>query len=156
MHTVDTKRFDAPMARVWQLACEVERWSELLPHYREVRRIIGDPGGDGEVAMVAWRPFGAGIRWPVWWQSKVWIDADRREIRYRHVAGITTGMAVVWRLVATDADTTEVTIVHDWSGPAWPVIGSLAARLVIGPVFVHGIAKRTLAGLAACARSGNR
>src|SRR5438132_4186706 len=36
---------------------------------------------------------------------------------------------------------------HDWGGPAWPVIGPLAARLVIGPVFIHGIASRTLAGI---------
>ena len=29
-----------------------------------------------------------------------------------------------------------------------PVVGAPAATLVIGPVFVHGIASRTLAGLA--------
>jgi hypothetical protein len=52
----------------------------------------------------------------------------------------------VWRLVAR-ADDVDVTIEHQWTGPAWPLIGGLAARLVIGPVFVHGIAKRTLAGL---------
>ena len=32
---------------------------------------------------------------------------------------------------------------------AWPLIGRLAAQLVIGPVFVHGIASRTLAGIRA-------
>ena len=40
-----------------------------------------------------------------------------------------------------------VTIVHEWSGPAWPLIGSIAANLVIGPVFIHYIAGRTLAGV---------
>jgi hypothetical protein len=35
------------------------------------------------------------------------------------------------------------------------MVGELAASMVIGPVFVHGIASRTLAGLAASAeRSG--
>ena len=43
-----------------------------------------------------------------------------------------------------------VTIVHEWRGPAWPLIGRLAARLVIGPVFIHGIASRTLAGIKRC------
>jgi hypothetical protein len=38
--------------------------------------------------------------------------------------------------------------VHQWSGPGWPVVGRIAAELVIGPVFVHGIASRTLAGIA--------
>jgi hypothetical protein len=46
-----------------------------------------------------------------------------------------------------------VRIVHLWLGPSWPLIGGLAARAVIGPVFVHGIASRTLAGLAAVAES---
>jgi hypothetical protein len=32
-----------------------------------------------------------------------------------------------------------------------PFIGIPAATLVIGPVFIHGIASRTLAGLAAAA-----
>ncbi|HEX4573527.1 MAG TPA: hypothetical protein VH158_00250 [Gemmatimonadales bacterium] len=40
-----------------------------------------------------------------------------------------------------------MTIVHDWAGPAWPLVGRLAAELVIGPVFIHGIAARTLAGI---------
>jgi hypothetical protein len=43
---------------------------------------------------------------------------------------------------------TLVRIVHVWNGPPWPVIGEIAARGIIGPVFVHGIASRTLAGLA--------
>ena len=38
-------------------------------------------------------------------------------------------------------------------GRTVPVVGAPAATLVIGPVFVHGIASRTLAGLAAPARS---
>ena len=42
---------------------------------------------------------------------------------------------------------TEVTIVHEWSGPDWPLLRRPAAEWVIGPVFVHGIAARTLAGI---------
>ena len=55
-------------------------------------------------------------------------------------------MDVVWRLVPA-GDGVDVTIVHEWTGPGWPLIGRLAAALVIGPVFVQGIASRTLAGL---------
>jgi hypothetical protein len=44
---------------------------------------------------------------------------------------------------------TRVRIVPMWDGPsAVPAVGGMAASLVIGPVFVHGIASRTLAGLA--------
>jgi hypothetical protein len=75
------------------------------------------------------------------------IDRAAWQVRYRHIDGVTRGMDVVWQLVARN-DTTEVTIVHQWTGPGWPLIGRLAANLVIGPVFIHGIASRTLAGIA--------
>jgi hypothetical protein len=74
------------------------------------------------------------------------LDQPAGEIRYRHVRGITRGMQVVWRLVE-DEGGVDVEIVHIWAGPRWPLIGSLAANLVIGPVFIHGVASRTLAGI---------
>ncbi len=74
------------------------------------------------------------------------VDRGAGEIRYRHVRGITRGMDVVWRLVQ-DADGIETEIVHTWDGPRWPFVGRLAANLVIGPIFIHGIASRTLAGI---------
>jgi hypothetical protein len=74
------------------------------------------------------------------------IDPGARTIRYRHVRGITSGMDVAWR-IESQGQATEVTIVHEWAGPRWPLVGRLAARLVIGPVFIHGIASRTLVGI---------
>jgi hypothetical protein len=59
-------------------------------------------------------------------------------------------MDVEWTF-SRAAGGTQVRILHVWDGPNWPVIGMLAATLVIGPVFIHGIASRTLAGLAAVA-----
>ena len=69
-----------------------------------------------------------------------------RTVRYRHVRGITRGMDVVWQLRPED-DRTHVEIIHEWSGPRWPVIGALAARRVIGPHFIHVVAARTLEGV---------
>jgi len=74
------------------------------------------------------------------------VDRPAGEIRYRHVRGISRGMEVVWRLVEVGGGV-DVEIVHTWDGPRWPLIGRLAADLVIGPVFIHGIASRTLAGI---------
>jgi len=54
---------------------------------------------------------------------------------------------VVWQFQPLEGGT-SVTIVHDWSGPGWPWVGPSAANWVIGPVFIHGIASRTLAGIA--------
>ena len=77
----------------------------------------------------------------------MWVDRSRPSVRYRHVRGITTGMDVAWSF-SNEGEGTVVTIVHDWTGPAWPVIRRPAAEWFIGPVFVHGIASRTLRGIA--------
>lgn len=151
MRTVDRALVAAPPAVVWPHAVLVERWPEILPHYRWVTRHAGAAGGDGVVEMAAYRPFGGPLQWPTWWKSEMWVEPDRHVIRYRHVGGITTGMDVAWRLVATPDGGTEVTIVHEWDGPPWPLIRRIAAEGVIGPVFVHGIASRTLAGVARAA-----
>lgn len=151
MRTVDTARFPVPIERAFALAAEVERWPERLAHYRYVR-FLSREGDRGVVAMSANRPFGP-LDWPTWWTSEMEIDRPRREVRYRHIRGVTTGMSVVWRLSA-ERGMTEVTLVHEWDGPAWGPLRRPAAEWVIGPVFVHGIASRTLAGLAQfCERS---
>lgn len=151
MRTVDTIRIAAPPAVAWPHAALVEAWPDILPHYRWVRRLEGERGGDGVVEMAAWRPFGGPLRWPTWWRSRMWIDAAAMEVRYRHIGGITTGMDVLWTVRSDGNDGTTITIVHEWDGPGWPLIGGLAASLVIGPVFIHGIASRTLAGVARAA-----
>jgi ribosome-associated toxin RatA of RatAB toxin-antitoxin module len=145
MRTVDQMRVAAPIDRVFEAARDVERWPEILPHYRYVRMLSRRADG-GVVEMSANRPFGP-LNWPTWWTSEMWVDPQRKEVRYTHVRGITRGMDVVWRLVPEGAGT-DVTIVHEWGGPEWPLLRWPAANWVIGPVFVHGIASRTLAGLA--------
>ena len=146
MHTVDQIAIHAPLDRIFQAAADVQRWPEILSHYRRVRFLDRRDGG-GLVEMAAWRPFGP-LRYPARWVSEMIVDRAGGEIRYRHVRGITAGMNVVWRLDSqAGTDSVRVTIVHEWRGPAWPLIGALAADLVIGPVFIHGIAQRTLAGI---------
>jgi coenzyme Q-binding protein COQ10 len=144
MRTVDRAQVRAPVELVFNAAREVERWPSILAHYRWVRRL--ESRGDlALVEMAAWRPFGP-VKYPTWWVSEMLVDPAGAAIHYRHVRGITTGMDVVWQLESS-ADGTKVTIVHDWAGPGWPLLGPLAASWVIGPVFVHGIASRTLAGI---------
>jgi ribosome-associated toxin RatA of RatAB toxin-antitoxin module len=145
VRTVDEITMRAPAAHVFRAARDVERWPEILPHYRRVRFLERRPGG-GVVEMAAVRPFGP-LAWPTWWTSEMESDDAAFEVRYRHVRGITAGMDVVWRIAPDPAGQTRVSIVHEWPGPRWPLIGGVAATLVIGPVFVHGIASRTLAGI---------
>jgi hypothetical protein len=145
--TVDALLVHAPLERVFGAASDVERWPQWLPHYRWVRFHSQRKGG-GLVEMAAWRPFGPVLPgWPTWWMSEMDIEAQVPRIRYRHVRGITTGMDVAWDF-AVQGNAVDVTITHRWNGPSWPLIGAAAASMVIGPVFIHGIASRTLAGVA--------
>lgn len=144
MRRVDTIRMAAPVARVFAAAAEVTAWPRRLHHYRSVE--VLEPGpGVARVRMRAVRPFGP-LRFPVWWEAEMWSDPSAGTVRYRHVRGVTAGMEVEWRLTPVE-NGTEVSIVHEWRGPRWPVVGPAAARWIIGPVFVSGIAERTLAGL---------
>ena len=145
MRTVDRITMRAPARRVFAAAADVEQWPVLLPHYRWVRMLERRRDG-GIVEMAAWRPFGR-LRYPTWWVSEMWVNPEAGTVRYRHIRGITAGMDVEWKVIPTE-EGTNVTIVHEWTGPAWPLIRRPAAEWVIGPVFIHGIASRTLAGLA--------
>ncbi len=149
MRTVDEHVMQAPAALCFQVAADVEDWPRILPHYRRVRFQEKHAFGLGRVEMAAWRAFrGAGLRWPTWWVSDMRADAAEPAIYYRHVDGITRGMDVKWEFLPQSGGTL-VRIVHEWRGPAWPLLGRVAADTVIGPAFVSAIARRTLAGVAA-------
>ena len=151
MRTVDLIRTGAPIARVFAAASDVERWPDFLPHYRWVRMLERRPDG-GLVEMSAWRRFGP-LGWPTWWVSEMTVVAADHVVRYRHVRGITTGMDVEWRL-RSDGNGTHIQLVHQWTGPRWPLIGRAVASGIIGPVFIHHIASRTLAGVTRRAEAG--
>jgi coenzyme Q-binding protein COQ10 len=149
VRTVDELLVQSPLDPIFERAADVERWPAHLPHYRYVRFLDDSADGVRVVEMSANRPFGP-LDWPTWWTSRMSV-ADARtstpSIRFTHVAGVTTGMEVEWTFEPA-GNGTLVRIVHVWNGPAWPLIGQMSARFVIAPVFVHGIASRTLAGLA--------
>jgi hypothetical protein len=153
METVDEQLVRAPVGVVFETVSKVEEWPAHLSHYRYVRFRERAANGGGLVEMSANRPFDLGsasvavINWPTWWLSLMSVDRAAPSIRFRHVAGITKGMEVEWEFHAA-SEGTRVRIVHAWDGPRWPLVGVVAATMVIGPVFVHGIASRTLAGLA--------
>jgi ribosome-associated toxin RatA of RatAB toxin-antitoxin module len=150
METVDDQLVRAPLERIFRIAADVEQWPAHLPHYRFVTMRERDGHGGGLVEMSANRPFGP-LNWPTWWLSTMEVrspeNTDAPVIRFRHVRGITAGMDVEWSF-APDPAGTRVKILHVWNGPRWPIIGTFAATTVIGPIFIHGIASRTLAGLA--------
>lgn len=146
---IDERLVRAPVARIFEIAREVEHWPAYLPHYRFVRFRHRTPDGGGMVEMAANRPFGL-FNWPTWWLSEMAVNHDVPWVRFKHVGGVTTRMDVEWSFTPVSGGTLT-RIVHVWNGPMWPLIGRFAATQVIAPIFVHGIASRTLAGLAAVA-----
>jgi hypothetical protein len=147
MEIIDDELVHAPWRSIFDIAKSVELWPAYLSHYRYVRFRERASDGGGLVEMSAYRPFGL-AGWPTWWLSEMSVDEGAPAIRFRHVGGITKGMDVEWTFRAErDTGGTLVRILHVWDGPPIPLIGIPAATMIIGPVFIHGIASRTLKGL---------
>lgn len=152
MYTIDETVMHAPVDVCFRAGADVEGWPDALPHYRWVTFRHKERFGTGRVEMAARRRFGP-LSYPVWWLSEMTLDEDRPAVLYEHIGGVTTGMHVVWSFEAIDDASTHVRIVHDWAdGPAWPLprlLRRLIADRVIGPIFIHHVASRTLAGIRA-------
>ena len=138
---------DAPPGRVYELAAQVDRWADLLPHYRSVT-VESHDGTRMRARMTAIRRFGP-IGVPVSWTAEQWSDpADTMDLqlRFHHVRGPTRDMHVTWHIRPRDgrADRARVTIEHVFSRPL-PVLGPDAVPAVIDRLFVRPIAGLTLA-----------
>lgn len=134
---------DAPYERVFDLAADVGRWPQILPHYRYVRP-VPDPDGERRFAMGARRgPI------PVTWEAIQRPLPDERRIEFVHTGGVTRGMWVAWRFEPRDGRI-DVSIEHRLD-LRWPLIGELVARTVIGPQFIEAIAGQTLRRIKALA-----
>lgn len=141
-------RIEAPYDRVFDLAADVERWPQRLPHYRYVRRLPGPPT-ERRFAMGARRgPI------PVRWEAVQRPLRDERRIEFEHTGGLTRGMWVAWRFDDLPDGALDVGIEHRLT-LAWPLIGELAARHVFGPQFIEAIAGRTLRRVKQLAEAGS-
>lgn len=136
MHTQNQITIQAPVTRVFAAAASVERWPELLPHYRWVRVEPWHQGVRRAEMCARWGAF------PVRWTAEQSLDPEGHRIRFRHVRGPSRGMEVEWQLTPT-AEGTDVRIVHDLS-LSWPLIGQFYADEIVGRMFVSRIAGRTL------------
>lgn len=146
MTTVDERIIAAPPELCFRVASDVERWPDILPHYRFVR-LHPATQPMTRVEMSAWRDFAGPVRYPTWWLSDMRLEPEEPAIYFVHVDGITRRMDVKWSFEPHPRGA-HVRITHAWDGPRWPLIGGFAWKYVIGPHFVSFIASRTLAGVA--------
>jgi uncharacterized membrane protein len=141
LHTKNEILIRAGAAEVYGLAAPVERWPEILPHYRWVR--VLEDGGEGRrvVEMAALRNF-----IPVRWRAEQLLFPEVPRIVFRHVGGVTKGMEVEWVFAPQDDGVVRVSILHDLERglAGWPLIGGVVADRVVGPFFVSNIAGKTL------------
>src|SRR5579862_909539 len=89
---------DGELDTVYDYAAHVERWPEILPHYRRVEII---EAGERErlVAMHCVRSFGF-VSWPCKWRARQELRPEEGRILFCHVAGPARGMRVEWLIEA--------------------------------------------------------
>ena len=136
METTNEITIRAPAEAVFALAADTERWPQILPHYRWVRRLHGDDEHK-IVEMAAWRDI-----YPVRWTAEQRNLPEELRITFKHVRGISRGMDVEWRLTRTP-NGTHVRIWHRFRSNL-PLVGEFFAHRIVGQLFVSNIAGKTL------------
>lgn len=139
MHTRHEAVIKASAESVFALGSDVERWPEMDAAYTWCR--VLSRGAEAIVFEMAGRIRG----WPARWTARQERHPTQRRIVFQHLAGMTRGMVVEWRIVPVN-DGTRVTILHDLV-MAWPLIGRLVSDIIVGPIFIDWIARRTLKGV---------
>ena len=145
MKTSNTVVIDAPYERIFELGSRVERWAQILPHYRYVK-VLREEGNRRLVRMSAWRDFV-----PVTWSAVQTIRPGTAEqpgrIEFHHVRGLVKGMDVAWLFdVRGERGPVHITIAHDLPDPPFPVkvLGPRQNDRVVGQGFIGYIAGKTL------------
>ncbi len=147
---------DATPKRVFELAKDISRWPQLLPHYRKVT-VLSHDGDRVEAVMRAERRAGP-FAIPVSWRSRTWSEAaDPGDLRLRfvHTGGATRGMDVTWHITPRGLSGSHVAIEHDFVRRL-PIVGSELFPALVDRLFVRPIAGRTLATFKSLAESNGR
>ncbi len=135
MHTGNSVIIHAPKMTIFETAANLERWPEILPHYRYIRYL--ERGDERNIVVMA--ALRSGI--PIAWTSEQVIDREKLQVRFRHLKAFTKGMEVVWTFNETP-DGVLVQIVHDLKFRVAPL--APVADAIIGKFFIHHVASETL------------
>ena len=120
MLVVDRISIHAPLERVFAAARDVERWPRCC------RTTAGCASSSGDrtaavVEMAAWRPFGL-VRGPRGGCREMTVDRDGHQSATATSGASRGAWMSQWSLTRRTAPG-PATIVHEWDGPAWPLIG---------------------------------
>ena len=134
--TVDRITIHADPDAIFQAAANIERWPEILPHYRWVT--VQDKQSDKCIVEMAARR-----GWiPVKWTSIQWLEAGKRRVYYQHTGGATRGMYVEWH-IEPKREAVRVTIIHDLTLEV-PIVRTKLGKWIVKNFFIKHIAGQTL------------
>jgi hypothetical protein len=86
---------------------------------------------------------------PLKWVSEYRIDLPGRKLTFRHLEGAlnaTHGLDIVWNFEELAENSLRVRLTYEFT-PRLFIGGRLLAALMLGELFVHNLAEKTLAGL---------
>lgn len=139
MHLVNAITIDGDLETIFHLGSEIERWPEILPHYRKVEVLRRSSASDEvEAKMAAWRG-----RIPVSWTCRQRVNPLEPHIRFEHIGGFTRGMQVSWTFEPHPDGRVTVRIEHDFQ-KGWPLLDDFVSDRIVGQFFVSAIAGKTL------------
>ena len=136
MQTTNSIVIRGDVDRIYDLTANIQDWPELLPHYRYVR--VEEQSELHKIAAMGASRNG----FPVRWRCRQELVPEDRRILFKHIGGITRGMEVEWRL-EPGPEGVKVTIFHELRY-AVPLLGPMFAEYIVGRLFVHNIAGKTL------------
>jgi len=154
MYSENTITIDGDVMTIYRLGAEIERWPELLPHYRKVDVLWREESADGSrtrcvAKMSAWRD---GI--PTSWMCHQERLHNEPKVIFRHIGGFTRGMQVAWVFDENADGTVTVRIIHEFS-KGWPpaAFDRFVSEKIVGQFFIDNIAGKTLAMIKLLAES---
>ena len=127
--------------RIYRYAAEVEKWPEILPHYRSVE-ILEQSETDRLVSMYCVRSFGI-VMFPCKWQARQELVPEKRQILFVHESGPVRGMKVAW-ILEQMPEGVRTSIEHHRPSSGNPLKNFYFDR-VVGVLFIEAIASQTLA-----------
>ena len=149
--------------RIFELAADIQNWGWILPHYRYLRVMeqtgnvkIAEFGATRSFVLLRYKkrrnreedekapPVYAqiGFEFPAQWKARQETFPAERRITYHHIGGITKGMRVEWR-ITPQRDRMKIVIDHELTYK-FPIFGKWFGDKIVGKLFVHDIAGKTL------------
>ena len=147
MEIENTVYIRGPLGRIFELACAIQDWPAILPHYIDVKILESNEDGSRKLTTMAANRTDLlfpGAMFPVTWTSVQICDRIDHSIIFKHIGGIATGMWVRW-ILSEDSwgRGTKVTIAHSLKYGI-SVLNGAFAQQVVGKTFVSHIANQTL------------